>query len=101
MSDKELLSLRKDISLIDAMITSKLSEIREAELDAGPETLADLVAHLALHWQDWDDMSRVLALSRLRDAVSRRRAEAATYDRNMRSTPRRRRSRYRDAAPQV
>jgi hypothetical protein len=78
MRDKELLSLRKDIALLDSMLAYRLAELCESERRADPETINSLVWNLIECWgiQSHSEVDR--ALERLRAEVGRQKAEEAT-----------------------
>jgi hypothetical protein len=79
MTDTELLSLRKDASLIDAMITAKLSELREAEKNPDLERITTLVEEVAANYRLWDWTRMDRQLTMLREAITNRAASERTY----------------------
>lgn len=75
VNDQELLSLRKDAALLDAMLTAKLSELREAEMNPDLEQITTLVDRIAREWAGWDWTTMNAELQRLKDSISARQSE--------------------------
>ena len=70
LADRDLLSLRQDVALLDALITEKLAEVRDEEVNLDLAPIADLVENIARHVTTWDCTRTKLELDRLQQVIS-------------------------------
>lgn len=72
MGDEELLSLRRDISLLEAMQTAKMAELNEAIQNPDLEIISSLVNEMARDSMGWDWTRMQRQLTTLQEAIGRR-----------------------------
>lgn len=77
MNDQDLLSLRKDISLLDAILTAKMAELRDAEMNPDLNAITEQVDIIARDWRGWDWTRMERELTSLRESIAARANEGA------------------------